>query len=229
MLENLRKCSNIQELKTDIDSIVKENFKVLLWQNNDQEKQVIDAYLKNFEIIKEKLYINIFSKETNQIERKKIIYLYCDQIKTLIKAKINQLKKNHIQIVVSPSFYLEEKRSLYRMDVLEKNIQIELTKTQIHNNVKKDDHATLKDLCNQGCGLLINASKAGSYQKSMNITIHKIGPYELKSKIHGTVAHITPISSIGSLHENNVLIGIFFDLTIDNIDHILQRIEFNMS
>lgn len=225
MEKNFRECTNIAELKKNLKRIKAEGLDITMWQAQENDKQIISSLLEDFFEVNNNIYIDFLCRESFLVKKSKTIFIYCDHLKTLLKARVNQIKKGFLRIQIDPNFFLEEKRKIQRIDLFDKEIDIEIHRKNMHTEIKKEDNVRLNDLSAQGCGFVVSAGRASIYKKGMSVTIVKFGSIQPDSPIKGVVAHITPIKAIGGINDNSILVGICFDIAITNLDHLLQKIE----
>lgn len=225
VLKGFRQTSSKNELNNCLKIIEKEFYELTCWQTKDDDKNVFKAFLKDHQIAKNDFYLELEIQGKSNILDGQLLFIHCEENKTLIKAKIKFKKKNILKLKIDRKFYLEEKRANPRYDILQKNISMHIFRKNPITAKINDDNVVIKDITNQGCGFVISASRATIYKQNMEVTIDQIGSEVLEHEITGRVTHVTPISSIGGVNENSILVGIFFDLSLRNIDHILQKIE----
>lgn len=226
--DNFRLCSDFQDLESHIVKIRSDKFKLILWQNLGKEKKIIQAYVCGHYKNKNEFYIELISNETALIARKKNLFLYCQEMNLLVKGSISQLTRSQIKLQADIKFYLEEKRKNFRIDFINKNIDLKIIRID-HNKFQKNDQVKLKNLSNQGYAFIISASRAPVYYTKMEIHLLHIGKTNLNTPIIGHISHITPVKAIGGINDHSILVGVCFNKQVENIDHLVQQIELGMT
>lgn len=229
MNKNLRLTNSLEELADIVKSIKNENIKIMLWQTIEGEKKILNGELKNHIHKNDQLLLNFSLKKKTSVVEDEKLYMFCEKKNILIKGKIKLCQNESVQIKVDKKFYLNEQRTLYRMDVTEKNITIIISRTIEQQGREKQETVQLRNLCNEGCGFLITQARATHYAVGNSVQIDKFGTIQLKQPIKGKIAHVTSVPIGNGLTDNQFLVGFSFDETVPNIDHFLQMIEFGMT
>lgn len=224
--KDLRVSENIKELSKIVKTIIHKKTGFTVWQNIDDEKQVIPAVIIEQFLGHVDLTLEFRTNDSTKINKSSKLFMLNPESSVLIKGKVKIVSKTKIKVIVDKKFYLSEKRKNGRIDLSEKEMYAQIQRKIDLKDSHKDEQVRVKDISDGGLGFYITPSRAVLFQPDSKIVLDSLEGVDFEIPVKGTIKHATPVASNdASLSNKFLLVGVQFDDPFDSIDRIVQKVE----
>ena len=147
--------------------------------------------------------------------------MYAKEDGFLLKGKFQRQDRDFYVILMDENVFLREKR---------KTDRFQFQYTKIYTDVLYGEKISfqgllLKDISEDGYGLLMNEAKSKAFVEGMQLGITKISTIELPRPLNGSIVHKTLTKDKGEERLNIVRLGVKFHKPSKLINHIKKAMQ----
>lgn len=222
MKENFRPAGTVTEFYGELDSMIKNKRELLVWQTDHQGKRIkINANIITYKTDHWQTLITINSSSLDKLKKRFTFFMYAKEDGFLLKGKFQRQDRDFYVILMDENVFLREKR---------KTDRFQFQYTKIYTDVLYGEKISfqgllLKDISEDGYGLLMNEAKSKAFVEGMQLGITKISTIELPRPLNGSIVHKTLTKDKGEERLNIVRLGVKFHKPSKLINHIKKAMQ----
>lgn len=207
MKDSFRQAGALSEFYTQLQSIIHRCEDILIWQMGEDGKRVkLNAKIVAYRPDSHQTLITIASVQLNLLKKRLGIFIYDERQGILFKGKFLRNEGEDLVLRADENAYLRENRYSSRLCFQYTKVFVDLKygdKIDFHDIL-------LKDISEDGFGLLLPESMAKAFIVGMNLGITKLNSIILPRPLAGKIIHRTIMEKNDDPKKTKVKLGVKF-------------------
>lgn len=222
MKDAFRQAGTVNEFFGELESISINQTDLLVWQTDVTGKRnKINAKITSYKNEAEQTLIVLSSPELDKLKKKLSYYIYDEKQGILFKG--NWLRHEHHDAVLraDDNVFIREKRETQRL-----YFQYTKVFVDVKYGSKIDFHGVLlKDISEDGYGLLVTESMSKALLVGMELGITKLNSIDFPRPLNGKIVHRTILAQKDDPKQTKVKVGVKFNKRSKLIELVRKAME----
>jgi hypothetical protein len=207
MKDSFRQAGAVSEFYSELETIIERCQDILIWQTDDTGKrQKLKAKLVSYTGDDSQTLITMNAENFESFKKKLSIYIYDELQGILFRGKFLRYNQNLFVIKTDDNVFLREKRDEDRLYFQYTKVLVDV----LYGDKLNFRELLLKDISEDGYGLLVPQSMSNAFLEGMNLGIIKLNSIEFPRPLEGRIVHRTVIDKKDDPKKTKVKLGVKF-------------------
>ena len=222
MKDSFRQAGALTEFYGQLETIIKRCQDILIWQTDEQGKRVKQtARVVSYSANEDQTLINLGADSFDAFKKKLNIFIYDEDDGILFKGKFLRYDQKLLVLRADENVFLREKRHFDRW-----HFQYTKVFVDVQYGGRIDFHdLLLKDISEDGYGLMVTESKSKALLVGMELGITKIHNIELPRPLEGKIIHRSVLEQHEDPKRTKIKLGVKFNKKSKLVNLVMKAMD----